>query len=61
MAKISPLTHFELPPNTGGNFKAKCKHCGSLISGSGKTSSNFTTHLKVCVVFIDWHENTLLV
>uniref|UniRef100_A0A1X7TPU4 BED-type domain-containing protein n=1 Tax=Amphimedon queenslandica TaxID=400682 RepID=A0A1X7TPU4_AMPQE len=30
----------------GKNYKAKCKHCGSMISASTKTCSNFTTHLK---------------
>uniref|UniRef100_A0A1X7SG82 BED-type domain-containing protein n=1 Tax=Amphimedon queenslandica TaxID=400682 RepID=A0A1X7SG82_AMPQE len=42
----SPLIHFELPEDTTGNYKAKCKYCNSCISGSSKTSSNFTTHLK---------------
>uniref|UniRef100_A0A1X7VQ34 BED-type domain-containing protein n=1 Tax=Amphimedon queenslandica TaxID=400682 RepID=A0A1X7VQ34_AMPQE len=32
--------------DTTGNYKAKCKYCTSCISGSSKTSSNFTTHLK---------------
>ena len=38
MAKVSP--HFEMPTNTDVNYKAKCKHCGSSISGSAKTTSN---------------------
>ena len=42
MAKVSPLSHFEMPTNTDVNYKAKCKHCGSSISGSAKTISNFT-------------------
>uniref|UniRef100_A0A1X7SZE2 BED-type domain-containing protein n=1 Tax=Amphimedon queenslandica TaxID=400682 RepID=A0A1X7SZE2_AMPQE len=46
MARPSPLCHFVLPTNTSGNYKAECKHCGTFISGSGKTKSNFTTHLK---------------
>ena len=45
--KPSPLIHFELPENTTGNYKAKCKYCSSCISASNKSSSNFTTHLKV--------------
>ena len=49
MAKPSPLSRFVLPPPgaISGNYKAKCKHCGHSISGSSKTTSNFTTHLKV--------------
>ena len=43
MAKVSHLSHFEMPTNTDVNYKAKCKHCGSSISGSAKTISNFTT------------------
>lgn len=31
----------------GDNYKARCKHCAKSISGSKKTCSNFTTHLKV--------------
>jgi len=42
MAKVSPLSHFEMPTNTDVNYKAKCKHCGSSLSGSAKTISNFT-------------------
>lgn len=34
----------------GDNFKAKCKHCPKTISGSKKTCSNFTTHLKVSFI-----------
>ena len=42
------LGQFDLPPCVqGNNYKAKCRHCGALISGSTKTCSNFTTHLKV--------------
>ena len=53
MAKSSPLVHFELPSNTKGNYKGKCKYCGASISGSEKTSLNFTTHMRVSV-FIDF-------
>jgi len=41
MAKVSHLSHFEMPTNTDVNHKAKCRHCGSSISGSAKTISNF--------------------
>ena len=39
---------FEFLTNVEGNYKAKCKICctSSLISTSGKTCSNLTTHLK---------------
>ena len=47
MAKSSPLIHFEVPESIAGNYKAKCKYCGTFISGSEKMSSNFTTHPKV--------------
>ena len=42
MAEVSHLSHFEMPTNTDVNYKAKCKHCGSSLSGSAKTISNFT-------------------
>ena len=42
MAEVSHLSHFKMPTNTDVNYKAKCKHCGSNISGSAKTPSNFT-------------------
>ena len=42
MAKVSHLSHFEMPTNTDVNYKAKCKHCGWNISGSAKTIFNFT-------------------
>ena len=33
MAKpYSILNHFELPSNGEGNYKAKCKHCGTCTS-----------------------------
>ena len=38
--------HFEVPENVEGNFKAMCKHCQTLISGSTKATSNFLYHLK---------------
>ena len=42
------LGQFDIPPCVqGNNYNAKCRHCGALISGSTKTCSNFTTHLKV--------------
>ena len=53
MARPSPLCHFVLPTNTSGNYKAECKHCGTFISRSGKTTSNFTTHLKVINLLIN--------
>ena len=45
------LSHFELPPESSGNVKAKCKHCASYISGRTDSTSNFLTHLKVCSAF----------
>ena len=45
------LSHFEVSEapldSESENYKAKCKHCSKLISGSRKTCSNFTVHLKV--------------
>ena len=41
------LSQFELPKDTQGNFKAKCRHCPAFISGSLKITSNFNTHIKV--------------
>lgn len=41
------LDQFDLPPDTDGTFKAKCRHCPALISGSLKIASNFKTHIKV--------------
>lgn len=47
------LCHFETPTLfQGKNYKAKCKHCGSMISASTKTCSNFTTHLKVSLLAV---------
>ncbi|XP_062579450.1 zinc finger BED domain-containing protein 4-like [Saccostrea cucullata] len=40
------LDEFNVPDNVSGNFKAKCKHCESYISGSTKATSNFLTHVK---------------
>lgn len=45
--------HFIIPEaepdcdNTPGNFKATCKHCNTLVSGSHKATFNFVTNLKV--------------
>ena len=41
------LGEYDLPNDTSGTFKAKCRHCGSSISGSIRVQSNFATHLKV--------------
>ena len=38
---------FDIPENVQGTFKAKCRHCASMISGSTKATSNFLLHLKV--------------
>lgn len=41
--------HFDIPQDSEkGNFKAKCIHCLTAISGSLKVTSNFVTHIKVC-------------
>ena len=42
------LKNFEIPPEASSTIKAKCKHCGTIISGNRKTTSNFVTHMKVC-------------
>ena len=41
------LGEYDLPNNTYGTLKAKCRHCGSSISGSIRVQSKFATHLKV--------------
>jgi hypothetical protein len=41
------LSQFELPKDTQGIFKGKCRHCPAFISGSLKITSNFNTHIKV--------------
>ena len=38
--------HFDVPDNAEGNFKAKCKHCSTTISGSTKSTSNFDKEVK---------------
>lgn len=40
------LDEFHVPTNVSGNFKAKCEHCESYISGSTKATSNLPTHVK---------------
>ena len=40
------LSHFEIPPVTSGNVKAKCKHCASWISG--RTDSTVDSGI-VCI------------
>jgi len=42
------LGQYELPKDTQGDFKAKCRHCPAYISGSLKVTSNFKTDVKVC-------------
>ncbi|XP_063426837.1 E3 SUMO-protein ligase ZBED1-like [Mytilus trossulus] len=44
----SVLEHFTVPDDfqNGNTFKGKCMHCGTLISGSYKVTSNFVTHMK---------------
>ena len=34
------LKHFEVPEDTEGNFKAKCKHCGNEVSTCSKTCTS---------------------
>ncbi|XP_069103066.1 zinc finger BED domain-containing protein 4-like [Argopecten irradians] len=46
MASQNTLSHFYLPKDLNGKFKAKCKHCVAEISGSLKVTSNFVTHMK---------------
>ena len=43
---FSCLSHFELPSDVIGKYKAKCNHSCLYISISGKTTSNLLTHLK---------------
>ena len=49
--KSTPIVfrHYNIPDNPEGSFKAKCKHCGTTISGSTKATSNFLLHIKVNV------------
>ena len=46
--KSTPIVfrHYNIPDNPEGSFKAKCKHCGTTISGSTKATSNFLLHIK---------------
>ncbi|XP_076109057.1 zinc finger BED domain-containing protein 4-like [Mytilus galloprovincialis] len=48
MSSKSVLEHFTVPDDfqNGNTFKGKCMHCGTLISGSYKVTSNFVTHMK---------------
>ena len=41
--------HFEIPPDATGTVKVKCRHSASNISGQVETTSNFISHLKVCI------------
>ena len=43
---MAALVGFEVPYDTSGNFKAKCKHCSSPLSGSLRASSIFFNTLK---------------
>ena len=47
MAGANIFSHFEIPKNADGNFKAKCIHCAVFISGNLKVTSNFVNHMKV--------------
>ncbi|CAG2185495.1 unnamed protein product [Mytilus edulis] len=49
MSSKSVLEHFTVPDDfqNGNTFKGKCMHCGTLISGSYKVTSNFVTHMKI--------------
>ena len=40
------LKHFEVPEDTKGNFKAKCKHCEDEMSVCSKATKNLHKHLK---------------
>ncbi|XP_053385865.1 zinc finger BED domain-containing protein 4-like [Mercenaria mercenaria] len=46
---MNSLDQFDIPQNVSDKnetFKAKCRHCSSVISGSYRITSNFVTHLK---------------
>ncbi|XP_053375534.1 uncharacterized protein LOC123533927 isoform X3 [Mercenaria mercenaria] len=46
---MNSLDQFDIPQNVfdkNETFKAMCRHCSSVISGSYRTTSNFVTHLK---------------
>ena len=52
------LDEFEVPENVSGNFKAKCKHCESYISGSTKATNSYTLcttimHALFLVIFVN--------
>ena len=53
-AKNKPMpivfSHFDVPENVEGTFKARCKHCNTVISGSTKAISSFLVHIKVLIV-----------
>ena len=46
------LSHYILPENTEGTFKASCKHCYKFISGSTKVSTNWLKHMVSLLVYI---------
>ena len=41
------LRHYDVPGDADGSFRAEYKHCGTIISGSTKATSNFWTHFKI--------------
>lgn len=46
-------TYFEvIESDSSGNVKAKCVTCNSIIKGTFKTTSNFTTHLQASNLII---------
>ncbi|VDI55921.1 two pore calcium channel protein 1 [Mytilus galloprovincialis] len=53
MSSKSVLEHFTVPDDfqNGNTFKGKCMHCGTLISGSYKVTSNFVTHMKLGIFY----------
>ena len=45
--KSAVFDYFEMPDNTSGKYRAKCKHCTTTVATSGMRTSNLLIHLKV--------------
>ena len=51
MASFKPKSvvfdYFEMPDDTSGKYRAKCKQCTATVAAIGMTTSNLLIHLKV--------------
>ena len=51
--------YFDVPEGVEGTFRAKYKHCQTLISGSTKTTSIFLLHLKHLIMYLKYMSSTI--